>query len=100
MRKYNKARDIKVGVIGYGGAFNMGRKHLQEMQLAGMTPAAVCELDATNRPPRSIITNSAPDKPRILRSTPSVSGKLESANVLATSVSSCSIRDRVRRTEK
>mgnify|MGYP000067351598 CR=1 FL=1 len=37
--------DIKVGVIGYGGAFNMGRSHLTEMKRAGMTPFAVCELD-------------------------------------------------------
>ncbi|MGF1635381.1 MAG: Gfo/Idh/MocA family protein, partial [Phycisphaerae bacterium] len=38
---------VKVGVIGYGGAFNMGRKHLQEMQAAGMVPTAVCEIDPT-----------------------------------------------------
>ncbi len=36
---------IKVGVIGYGGAFNMGRKHLQEMEQAGMVPTAVTEID-------------------------------------------------------
>lgn len=45
MRKYKKASDIKVGVVGYGGAFNMGRSHLSEMKQAGMTPVAVCELD-------------------------------------------------------
>lgn len=45
MSKFAKASDIKVGVIGYGGAFNMGRAHLQEMVKAGMTPCAVCELD-------------------------------------------------------
>ena len=45
MKKFAKAGDIKVGVIGYGGAFNMGRAHLQEMAKAGMTPAAVAELD-------------------------------------------------------
>jgi len=44
-KKFKKASDIKVGVVGYGGAFNMGRKHLQEMQAAGMTPVAVCEID-------------------------------------------------------
>ncbi|MGF1484975.1 MAG: Gfo/Idh/MocA family protein [Opitutales bacterium] len=43
--RFKKASDIKVGVIGYGGAFNMGRKHLAEMRDAGMTPTAVCELD-------------------------------------------------------
>lgn len=46
MSKFNKAADIKVGVIGYGGAFNMGRHHLNEMKQAGMTPTAVAEIDA------------------------------------------------------
>ena len=45
MRRFKKARDIKVGVIGYGGAFNMGRTHMNEMKKAGMTPVAVAELD-------------------------------------------------------
>lgn len=45
MAKFSKPEDIKVGVVGYGGAFNMGRKHLQQMQAAGMTPVAVTELD-------------------------------------------------------
>lgn len=45
MKRFAKAADIKVGVIGYGGAYNMGRGHLKEMQKAGMTPAAVCEID-------------------------------------------------------
>lgn len=35
----------KVAVVGYGGAFNMGRQHLKEMAAAGMIPAAVVELD-------------------------------------------------------
>ncbi len=43
--RYGKAGDIRVGVIGYGGAFNMGRQHLNEMKAAGMTPTAVAELD-------------------------------------------------------
>jgi scyllo-inositol 2-dehydrogenase (NADP+) len=47
MKTYSKAKDIKVGVIGYGGAFNMGRKHLNEMKAAGMTPVAVSEVDAS-----------------------------------------------------
>ncbi|MFO7822062.1 MAG: Gfo/Idh/MocA family oxidoreductase [Lentisphaeria bacterium] len=42
---YSVTEKIKVGVIGYGGAFNMGRSHLKEMQKAGMTPAAACDLD-------------------------------------------------------
>lgn len=46
MKKYKNASDIRVGVIGYGGAFNMGCGHLKEMQKAGMTPVAVCEVDA------------------------------------------------------
>lgn len=46
MAMFKKAADIKVGVVGYGGAFNMGRHHLNEMKRAGMTPVAVCEVDA------------------------------------------------------
>lgn len=45
MKKFKKASDIRVGVIGYGGAFNMGKAHLNEMQKAGMTPVAVAEID-------------------------------------------------------
>jgi predicted dehydrogenase len=45
MSKFKKAKDIKVGVIGYGGAFNMGKAHLEQMQKAGMTPVAVAELN-------------------------------------------------------
>jgi predicted dehydrogenase len=45
MKKYKQAGDIKVGVVGYGGAFNMGKAHLLEMQQAGMTPVAVAEID-------------------------------------------------------
>ena len=45
MKTFAKPREIKVGVIGYGGAFNMGRLHLQQMKAAGMTPFAVCEID-------------------------------------------------------
>ena len=46
MKRFKSAKDIKVGVIGYGGAFNMGRGHLREMMHAGMTPAAVADVDA------------------------------------------------------
>jgi predicted dehydrogenase len=45
MKRYKTAAQINVGVIGYGGAFNMGRQHLELARMAGMTPAAVCELD-------------------------------------------------------
>ncbi|MBS12255.1 MAG: dehydrogenase [Gemmatimonadetes bacterium] len=49
MAKFNRAKDIKVGVIGYGGAFNMGRRHLKDMQTAGMTPVCVTEVDPERR---------------------------------------------------
>ena len=47
MPPFKQARDIKVGVIGYGGAFNMGRQHLTFMKRAGMTPVEVSEIDET-----------------------------------------------------
>jgi len=46
MKKYPSTSDIKVGVVGYGGAFNMGKKHLTELQSQGMVPVAVAEMDA------------------------------------------------------
>ena len=45
MKRFKQAKDIKVGVIGYSGAFGMGKGHLTEMRAAGMTPTAVCEID-------------------------------------------------------
>ena len=45
MKRFPDAGAIKVGVVGYGGAFNMGRAHLNEMKRAGMTPVAVAEID-------------------------------------------------------
>ena len=42
---FKQASQIKVGVIGYGGAYNMGKSHLHQMKEAGMTPTAVTELD-------------------------------------------------------
>ena len=44
---FSKPGDIKVGVIGYGGAFNMGKAHLTAMKAAGMKPFAVCDVDAS-----------------------------------------------------
>ncbi len=44
---FSSPKDVKVGVVGYGGAFNMGKKHLEEMQACGMVPVAVAELDAS-----------------------------------------------------
>ena len=45
MAKFSSPKDIKVGVIGYGGAFNMGKAHLDGCKKAGMKPFAVCEID-------------------------------------------------------
>ena len=45
MGKFKTTKDVKVGVIGYGGSFNMGKIHLEQMAAAGMTPTAICELD-------------------------------------------------------
>ncbi len=45
MKHYAKAGEIKVGVIGYGASFNMGRAHLNEMKQAGMVPTAVADID-------------------------------------------------------
>ena len=47
--KSTAAAVIRVGVVGYGGAFNMGRTHLREMERAGMAPSAVCETDPERR---------------------------------------------------
>ena len=44
-KRWKNPAEIRVGVIGYGGAFNMGKAHLQDMRAAGMTPAAVVEID-------------------------------------------------------
>jgi predicted dehydrogenase len=38
-------RTIKCAAIGYGGAFNMGKTHLESCKRARMTPVAVCDLD-------------------------------------------------------
>lgn len=39
-------KGIKVGTIGYGGAFNMGRVHLQELLVhRGFEAVAVCDID-------------------------------------------------------
>ena len=48
MAHFSAASDIKVGIIGYSPAFNMGRSHMTEAQKAGMTPAAVADLSADN----------------------------------------------------
>lgn len=45
MKSFKNPADIKVGVIGYGGSYNMGKTHLDEMSLAGISPKAVVEID-------------------------------------------------------
>ncbi|MFQ3669989.1 MAG: Gfo/Idh/MocA family oxidoreductase [Verrucomicrobiia bacterium] len=42
---FQKPSEIRAAVVGYGGAFNMGRAHLEQMKSAGMTPTAVVEVD-------------------------------------------------------
>jgi predicted dehydrogenase len=39
-------KNIKVGVIGYGGVYNMARTHLEQMREAGMRPTAVTEINS------------------------------------------------------
>lgn len=43
----SESNQITVGIIGYGGAFNMGRAHGQACEETGMKVVAVCDLDAT-----------------------------------------------------
>ncbi len=50
MAKRGKVGKIKVGVIGYGGAFSMGKLHLEQMAAEGMVPTAVCDVDAGRLP--------------------------------------------------
>lgn len=42
-------KDIKIATVGYGGAFNMGRLHLESAAKAGMTPSGVVELAPERR---------------------------------------------------
>jgi len=43
----SESNQINVGIIGYGGAFNMGRAHGQACEETGMKVVAVCDVDAT-----------------------------------------------------
>ena len=45
MAARRRTSEIKAGVIGYGGAFGMGKGHLQERAAVGMTPTAVADTD-------------------------------------------------------
>lgn len=38
-------KTIKAAAIGYGGAFNMGKTHLESCKRARMVPTAVCDVD-------------------------------------------------------
>lgn len=40
-------KKIRGAVIGYGGAFNMGKNHLDWMSKAGIVPTAACDIDPT-----------------------------------------------------
>jgi scyllo-inositol 2-dehydrogenase (NADP+) len=40
-------KTVNVGVIGYGGAFNMGKLHAESCKRARLTPVAVCDIDAS-----------------------------------------------------
>ncbi len=40
-----KPSDVRVAALGYGGAFNMGNKHLEEVEKAGMVPTAVVRFE-------------------------------------------------------
>lgn len=48
-RKTRTKSALKVGTVGYGGQFNMGRQHLIEMKATGMVPTAVAEPDPKRR---------------------------------------------------
>jgi len=45
MRRFKKASDIKVGVVGYGGAFSISIWHIKEIKQAGMTLVAIADTD-------------------------------------------------------
>lgn len=46
MSKKAQKKVITTGVIGYGGAFNMGMHHLNEMKkVSGLVPTAICDID-------------------------------------------------------
>lgn len=40
-----EGKTVKVAAIGYGGGFNMGKRHQESCKVAGMTPVAVCDID-------------------------------------------------------
>ncbi len=50
MKRFDRPEDIKVAVVGYGPAFNMGRHHLNAMKRVGMVPVAVADIDPERLP--------------------------------------------------
>lgn len=47
MATKKSSKPIRCAVIGYGGAFNMGKAHAEWMNAAGLQTVAVCDLDPT-----------------------------------------------------
>ncbi len=45
MNAFRNRGEINVAVVGYGGAFNMGKSHLNACRDAGMVPTAVVDID-------------------------------------------------------
>ena len=50
MKRFERPEDIKVAVVGYGAAFNMGQHHLNGMKRVGMVPVAVADIDPSRLP--------------------------------------------------
>ncbi len=50
MKLFDRADEIRCGVVGYGASFHMGRHHLNAMAAAGMQPVAVADIDPTRLP--------------------------------------------------
>jgi scyllo-inositol 2-dehydrogenase (NADP+) len=40
-----ESKPVRCGIVGYGGAFNMGRHHADLIRAAGMEVSAVCDID-------------------------------------------------------
>ena len=45
----SQLQSVTVGIIGYGGAFNMGRQHGQTCEETGMKVIAICDIDPARR---------------------------------------------------
>ena len=49
MGYFEYASDARVGIVGYGGRWLMGRTHLKHMASVGFTPRAIAEIVEENR---------------------------------------------------